>query len=56
MKKLTLNLEELAVDSFDVAPADEKQGTVKGHGLTDAWSCPSICPTVSDGRGRCCPP
>jgi hypothetical protein len=55
MKKLTLNVEELTVDSFDLAPAGEGKGTVRAHDDTYAWSCGSICPTVTD-FGRCCPP
>src|SRR4051812_13128311 len=30
VKKLKLNVEELAVDSFDLAPVDEARGTVHG--------------------------
>ncbi len=52
MRKLTLNLDELAVDSFDTSVSDRETGTVKGHDY--GWSDDSICPTVT--YGRCCPP
>ena len=51
MKKLTLNLDELAVESFQTNDAAKEKGTVQGHW---GWSDDSICPTVTDGR-RCCP-
>ena len=55
MKKLTLDLDELAVDSFDTSLPARGEGTVRGHDSTESnyWSCMSVCPTVS---GRCCPP
>lgn len=49
MRKLALNLEALAVESFDTSPARHSaRGTVEGHS-DDGYSeyyCPSIsCPT-----------
>jgi hypothetical protein len=46
MRKLTLNLDQLAVDSFDTAAATEKKGTVFGEQCTcqTQCSCPG-CPT-----------
>ena len=41
MKKLTLDLDALTVDSFDVSPADrDSRGTVKGHDSdeNDTWA------------------
>ena len=47
MSKLTLNVEELVVDSFDTAASE----ALRAYG--GGWSDDSVCPTVS---GRCCPP
>jgi hypothetical protein len=50
MKKLRLNVEELAVDQFQVEPpSDQKRGTVVGH-FTTAWytkPC-AYCPLLPD--------
>lgn len=35
MKKLTLQVEELAVESFATGRADERLGTVEGHEMID---------------------
>ena len=50
MKKLTLDLEELTVDSFEIAPSEQEKGTVRGNW---AWSDESVCPTVTDRGPRC---
>ena len=42
MKKLTLAVEELKVDSFQIEDADAERGTVAGHGAS-GFTCP--CPT-----------
>lgn len=42
MKKLTLAVEELKVDSFQIEDGDAERGTVAGHGAS-GFSCP--CPT-----------
>lgn len=52
MKKLTLNLDELRVESFDTERLDGDAGTVRAHD-SEGWSDGSICPTVTF---RCCPP
>ncbi|HEU4456738.1 MAG TPA: hypothetical protein VFR81_26960 [Longimicrobium sp.] len=52
MKKLTLSLDALAVESFDVATAAEARGTVLGRetedgvdgGATGAYTCAN-CPS-----------
>ncbi|HEU0298009.1 MAG TPA: hypothetical protein VFR37_01115 [Longimicrobium sp.] len=46
MNKLRLHLEELAVESFDTAPAERKKGTVFGEQCTcqTVCTCPG-CPT-----------
>lgn len=54
MKKLTLNLDELAVDSFVTSLAARDEGTVRGHDW--AWSDESVCPTVTDAAGNGCRP
>jgi hypothetical protein len=42
MRKLKLNLDQLTVDSFGTAPADEKKGTVLGEQCTCHTAC--TCP------------
>ena len=63
MKKLKLNIEQLAVDSFDASTAIETRGTVMGKVRTDFTfcTCPGL-PTCDgyftcDGGGTCdsCP-
>jgi hypothetical protein len=45
MKKLKLNVEELAVDSFELANIEESRGTVHGNEPTDG--CSQYCtPTI----------
>jgi len=58
MKKLTLNCDELRVDSFDPSPVStDHRGTVRGHsgyggtcyptcGPTCAATCPHTCPNT----------
>jgi len=56
MKKLSLDLDQLAVDSFDtVGDAARNAGTVRGQGYTDT-TCGQVvcdCPT---GSGNSCQP
>ena len=48
MKKLTLNLDELTIDSFDTAPAKGgPRGTVEGRG-----DCTCGCPRATEA-GTC---
>ena len=51
MNKLTLDLDELRVDSFDTTHLDEENGTVQAF---SAWSDDSVCPTVGPSN-RICP-
>ncbi|HET7460910.1 MAG TPA: hypothetical protein VFJ82_06670 [Longimicrobium sp.] len=54
MKKLTLDLEGLTVDSFaTVQPADEN-GTVEA--FSEGWSDTSVCPTTTPSDCRACRP
>lgn len=58
MKKLALDLDVLAVTSFDTGPAAEKLGTVQGHFVpTNPWCAAntykSYCP---DSLCTCPPP
>ena len=55
MKKLTLTLENLRVDSFETGLADELRGSVRGHDTRETEFCPTpfkpcrptqACPTV----------
>lgn len=52
MKKLTLNLDELKVASFETADRDRERGRVEGYEW--AWSDDSVCPTVGPSE-RVCP-
>jgi len=52
MKKLTLNLDELQVDSFEIA-RERDTGTVAGYDW--AWSDDSVCPTTAPSERRICP-
>lgn len=60
MRKLKLDLDALAVSSFDVeeAPAAEA-GTVRGHVGTEVWTCRRTCARTcvgpSDLDTECCP-
>ncbi|HEX5727348.1 MAG TPA: hypothetical protein VFX98_17885 [Longimicrobiaceae bacterium] len=52
-KKLTLNVEELTVESFDTNQPAADDRAVRRRDFW-GWSDDSVCPTVTDGR-RCCP-
>jgi hypothetical protein len=57
MKKLRLDLEELAVESFEVREEAAARGTVKGHGSWD-YCEPSIeaeCPWTGNPVKDCWP-
>ncbi len=41
MKKLTLNVDALRVESFDAGQADAAKGTVQAHDLIGTNICPS---------------
>jgi hypothetical protein len=45
MKKLTLNLDALRIESFHTGPKDERTGAVQGY--LSAWSEGSVCPTTT---------
>lgn len=61
MKKLSLKLDELAVESFETASAQAPRGTVEGQGFTDQGcvtdeyqSCGGSCPYVGTcGENTC---
>ena len=52
MKKLTLNLDELQVDSFEITQRIQRDGTVRAH--LWAWSDESVCPTTAPSERRPC--
>ena len=57
MAKLTLNLDELSVESFDVAGEEMRDGTVQGYeseGETQFGPSCRRCPTYDTGS-ICCP-
>jgi hypothetical protein len=45
MKKLSLNLDNLTVESFETAESEERLGTVRGHVCSDVCtaSCAGTC-------------
>jgi hypothetical protein len=49
MKKLTLNLDELRVASFETAERVQENGTGQR-----AWSDDSVCPTTAPSERRPC--
>ena len=49
MNKLTLDLDELRVDSFETTRADDESKAARDW----AWSDDSVCPTT--GPSRLCP-
>jgi hypothetical protein len=51
MKKLSLNVEELSVQSFETQDAPVQRGTVQGRGLTDS---PDECETDLVSCGGSC--
>ncbi len=51
MHTLTLDLDELHVDSFDTAAAADESRTARDW----AWSDESICPTTAPSERRICP-
>ena len=54
MKKLTLDLDELKVDSFATAQGDSESGTVEA--FSEGWSDASVCPTTTPTDCRPCRP
>ena len=52
MNKLTLDLDELNVDSFEIVERETERGTVEGFW---AWSENSVCPTTNPDTRRLCP-
>ena len=54
MKKLEMNVEELAVTSFETEAKDGRTGTVEAHDFS-GYTCPA-CPTVPTLYGTCCTP
>ena len=51
MKKLSLQLEELAVESFETGDAPDPRGTVHGHG--DSSNCSYDSPMYTQCRLSC---
>jgi hypothetical protein len=51
MRKLTLKLDELQVESFTTAPSSANRGTVRAHGETDLRTC--ACPSDGCTWGGC---
>jgi hypothetical protein len=47
MRKISLNIDELAVESFSTHKGDGSAGTVHGHATMVADGCPNI------SRGTC---
>ena len=55
MKKLTLNLETLGVESFETAATTTARGTVQAHDATQAADTCGGGPRPSDGCSVSCP-
>ncbi|HEX5724520.1 MAG TPA: hypothetical protein VFX98_03590 [Longimicrobiaceae bacterium] len=54
MRKLTLDLEDLTVESFQTADGDDAaRGTVHGQAVTVPFSCNNPCTFDSDCGGTC---
>jgi hypothetical protein len=49
MKKLRLDLDKLAVASFQTTPPEQNGGSVQGYDLF-AWSDDSVCPGTTTTR------
>lgn len=60
MKKLTLDLDQLAVESFDTAGARTPHGTVRGNDISDTscyqrlCECPSAFTCLTDCNQNTC--
>lgn len=50
--KLKLHVEDLAIDTFETAPVEEKTGTVHGASQTEWNTCPGYGQTC-DGGNTC---
>ncbi|HYH78809.1 MAG TPA: hypothetical protein VEX86_03410 [Longimicrobium sp.] len=50
MKKLNLDLAELAVESFETFVAERDRGTVRANGGCVTWSCGTTCGMVPDSE------
>jgi hypothetical protein len=56
MKKLTLNVDELQVRSFETGSTEDKAGTVHANAITtracppdtEYWTCGIWCPPTTD--------
>ena len=50
MKKLSLDLDNLHVDSFEVTPdAEPRRGTVEAHNFTDYYGITCAAPSICSG-------
>ena len=49
MKKLSLDLDQIAVESFATEPARRAHGTVRGHDLSDTTCNQIICDCYTGG-------
>lgn len=52
MNRMTLNLEQLRVDSFETEPRVQETGPAPGP--RRAWSDDSVCPTTNPSDRRFC--
>ncbi|HEX6750426.1 MAG TPA: hypothetical protein VF092_24245 [Longimicrobium sp.] len=56
MKKLSLDLGSLRVETFTTADAEAKRGTVAAHDATNrtcGFSCPATCGIIPDDTSTC---
>ena len=54
MRKLTLDVEDLEVESFETNEDEGRRGTVQG--FDDSWSDHSVCPGVTERGQKGCQP
>ncbi|HST62632.1 MAG TPA: hypothetical protein VLK84_28260 [Longimicrobium sp.] len=53
MKKLKLNVEELAVEQFEVASSKQEKGTVAGYATVDPYTDPCLYCIRMPATARC---
>lgn len=53
MKRMTLNLDELKVNSFETTQHVRENGTAQGY-RWEGWSDMSVCPTTTPSDCKAC--
>ena len=55
MRKLTLSVESLEVESFETDDAEARRGTVRANSGDDSVGCTYFCTCTCTLEGGCCP-